>query len=234
MKSAIPQTTQASVITAEIVGRIEEEIGLGVLKPRERLVEDELMSRFKVKRHVIRQVLADLLIMGLVIRPPNKSATVRDFGAVEVSEMYYVRETLERSAAELMPLPAAPEVVAALTAIHKNHMAAAKAGRLREVFRLNIEFHRVFYQACGNSQLAEVIELFAFKTHATRSFTISDPALLMQASAEHANMIRLLQTKARKELMVAVVAHLQPAKEAYLRIAQGLDRRAQELEPAAS
>ena len=36
---------------------LEEEIVLGVLHPRERLVEDELMARFSTKRHVVRQAV---------------------------------------------------------------------------------------------------------------------------------------------------------------------------------
>lgn len=213
-KLAISTTPQ----TDEIVSLLEEEIALGVLKPRERMVEEDIMRRFNVKRHVIRQVLADLQSMGLINRPPNKGATVRDFSAIDVAEIYFVRETLERAAAELMPLPAPPSVISELSAIHQHHSAASQAGRLREVFRLNLEFHRVFFGACGNSQLVEGILLFANKAHATRSMTISDPVLLAQASKEHAEMIRLLQTKRRKELMTAVVAHLQPAKDAYLRI----------------
>src|ERR1700756_5104513 len=37
---------------------LEEQIVLGVLHPRERLVEDDLCERFNLKRHVARQVLA--------------------------------------------------------------------------------------------------------------------------------------------------------------------------------
>ena len=214
----------------DIAALMEEEIALGVLKPRERLVEEDLMVRFKVKRHVIRQVLADLQSMGLINRPPNKGATVRDFSASEVAEMYFVRETLERAAAELMPLPAPASLIEQLTAIQRRHGEASRAGRLREVFRLNLEFHRVFYGACGNSQLAEAIQMFANKTHATRSMTISDPLLLAQAGKEHVDMIALLQTKARAALMKAVVAHLQPAKEAYLRIVSEQRRLAVDLQ----
>src|ERR1043165_9801722 len=56
---------------ADIVQRLEEEIALGLLSPRERLVEDDLLARFNVKRHVVRQALAELELMGMVIRRPN-------------------------------------------------------------------------------------------------------------------------------------------------------------------
>ena len=73
-----PNVTEALTLT-EAVHRLEEEIALGLLRPRQRLVEDDLLARFNVKRHVVRQVLAELELMGMVTRRPNRGATVRDF-----------------------------------------------------------------------------------------------------------------------------------------------------------
>ena len=50
---------------AEIVGALEEEIALGRIGPRARLVEDELMQRFNTKRHIARQALVELEGMGV-------------------------------------------------------------------------------------------------------------------------------------------------------------------------
>ena len=58
---------------------------LGRLHPRERLIEDELMRRFGVKRHVVRRGLADLERMGVVERVPNRGAMVRAYRADESS-----------------------------------------------------------------------------------------------------------------------------------------------------
>src|SRR3954471_21159970 len=145
--------TPEPLTLADIVQRLEEEIALGLLSPRERLVEDDLLARFNVKRHVVRQVLAELELMGMVTRRPNRGATVRDFTTVEVEQIYFVRELLERTAVEVMPLPVAPEVARTLQDIHARHCAAVRAGRLRDVFRLNLQFHQTFFDACGNGPL---------------------------------------------------------------------------------
>jgi DNA-binding GntR family transcriptional regulator len=55
---------------------LEEQIVLGVLHPRERLVEDDLCERFNLKRHVARQVLAEVERRGLVERRKNVGALV--------------------------------------------------------------------------------------------------------------------------------------------------------------
>jgi DNA-binding GntR family transcriptional regulator len=209
---------------ADIVQRLEEEIALGLLRPRERLVEDELLSRFGVKRHIVRQVLAELELMGIVTRRPNRGATVRDFTADEIEQIYFVRELLERAAIEVMPLPAGVAVVTTLDDLHTRHCVAVKAGRLRDVFRLNLEFHQTLFEACGNAPLTEAISQFAFKAHAIRSYTIGDPNLLARVCKEHAQMIKLMRGSDRPALVKLVSEHKQPAKLAYIQASRRMER----------
>jgi DNA-binding GntR family transcriptional regulator len=204
----------------EIVATLEEEIALGIIGPRERLVEEELAQRFNVKRHVARQALTDLETMGLVGRQPNRGAAVRDYGAAEIEQLYDARQLVECHAAGLVPLPAPRGLVEALESIHKRHSAAVARGDLRRVFRENLLFHKTFFAACGNAPLVEVIETLAMKTHAIRSFSIGDPNLLKVVCREHAEMIKLLQGKKHEPLITLVGKHLQPAKNAYLRLAR--------------
>jgi DNA-binding GntR family transcriptional regulator len=207
----------------EIVQCLEEEIALGVLRPRERLVEDDLLARFKVKRHVVRQALVELELMGMVTRRPNRGAVVRDFTSVEVEQIYFVREVLERAAVEVMPLPVDPEVVKAMERLHTQHCAAVRAGRLRDVFRLNLEFHQTFFEACGNGPLTEAISQFAFKAHAIQSYTIADPTLLARVCKEHAQYLKLIRGTDRQALLDLVAKHKQPAKVAYLEASRRIE-----------
>lgn len=60
---------------------------LGVLHPRERLVEDDLCARVAIKRHVTRLVLAELEQRGLVERRKNGGALVKSYTPREVMEL---------------------------------------------------------------------------------------------------------------------------------------------------
>jgi len=218
MRSAPAAKDSEASSAAAIVQRLEEEIALGLLRPRERLVEDDLLNRFGTKRHVIRQALFDLEAMGIVVRPPNRGAVVRDLSSAEIEQIYFVRELLERAAMEVMPLPAAPALIATLTELHERHSKAARDGRLREVFRLNLEFHKQLFDACGNAQLSDAIQQFAFKSHAVRSCTIGEPKLLAKVCDEHARMIKLMRgdERNRDALIKLASEHKRPAKQAYL------------------
>jgi DNA-binding GntR family transcriptional regulator len=201
---------------AEIAAVLEEDVALGRLRPRERLREDDLTRRFGAKRHVIRLALATLVEMGALVHQANKGVAVREFGFEEVEQLYQVRELVERRAAELIPVPAPPELIRELTAIHARHTAAVGKDDLRAVFRHNLLFHRVLFAACGNPSLVSVVEQFAMKTHGIRSYTIGDRSLLARVCKEHAAMIACLECGDRAGLMQAAVDHLRPAKEAYL------------------
>lgn len=210
---------QITELTSDITGvvrMLEEDIALGILRPRERLVEDELIARFAQKRHVIRQALVDLEAMGIVVRQPNKGAMVKDFHPKEVEDLYTVRELLECKGAQLLPMPAPPALLERLKAIHKRHIVASEKGDLRSVFRENLDFHSTLYSACGNMALAQAIGQFADKTHSIRSYTIGDRQLLTQAAQQHAAMIESIEQGNRDRLIAQVVGHLAPAKAAYL------------------
>jgi DNA-binding GntR family transcriptional regulator len=214
---------------AEVVRTLEEEIALGKIGPRERLIEEELTQRFDIKRHVARQALAELETMGIVVRQPNKGAAVRDYSSADVEQLYVVRTLVETCAAGLITLPAPPALVRELTAIHARHRAAVKKGDLRRVFRENLLFHKTFFAACGNASLVEVIEHLAMKAHAIRSYSIGNPDLLVLVCSEHAMMIRLLKGSDRKPLVALVGQHIQPAKNAYLQICRHRDRLPREI-----
>lgn len=201
---------------AEVFSALEEDIALGALQPRERLIEDDLCERFATKRHVIRQCLSELEGLGLVVRRRNRGAMVRDFSRPEVEEIYSIRELLEASAARRIPLPASKQWRVELEHIHGEHSKAVEEGDLATVFRHNLSFHRTFFSACGNSYLEQLISDFALKSHAIRSYTIADPHLLQRARDEHAGIIEAVGNNDREALVRRVVSHIQPAKEAYL------------------
>lgn len=199
---------------------IEEEIALGLLRPRERLIEGDLMQKFSVKRHVARQILSLLEGSGMVTHERNKGAAVKDFSPGEAEQIYDVRELLLGRAAELIPLPAPPKLIAELKSICALHKAAAADDDLRTVFRENLRFHAVLEAACGNPHLFEALQHYGYRANAMRSFSILSPDLLAGAIAEHGQMIDALEHGDRESLRRLMIAHIQPAKRAYLQFAK--------------
>ncbi|GAU86172.1 GntR family transcriptional regulator [Bosea sp. BIWAKO-01] len=202
--------------TRMVADALEEEIVLGWLLPRERLIEEDIAARLEVKRHVVREALAELERVGLVERVPNKGAAVRLLEPQEVRQIYSVREALETLAAQQIPLPAGSEIVSRLKAIQGVHAAAVTDADARAAFRANMAFHEALFAACGNPHLVELIQMMAQKVHGARSITAANPAHLALACAEHWAMIAALEAGDRAGLVQLCRDHLRPSRDAYI------------------
>ncbi|KGD92307.1 GntR family transcriptional regulator [Achromobacter sp. RTa] len=207
---------QAPGAVQAAVAALEEDIVFGRLHPRERLTEDDLMARFSMKRHVVRQVLADLELLGVVEKKRNVGAVVRAFSAREVMELYALREVLEVHAASLIPLPVPPARLAALIAVQREHDAAVADGDARRVFRSNQRFHHEFFGLLDNAVLGQAIEEYARRTHPIRFGSLTSAAYRERARQEHWALINALRDGDRKALMAVCRNHLVPSRDAYL------------------
>lgn len=212
------QTSKPAYGVSDIVAAVEEDIVLGRLHPRERLVEETMMERFNCKRHVVRQALFQLDNIGLTERIKNRGAFVRSYPPDEVEDIYAMREILELAAVNELPLPAPPEWLAELKEVHRQHSEAVYAHDLRQVFHMNIAFHRTLFRACGNTYLYATINEFAQKAHGIRFIAITDRDALAQARREHELMIEAIRDEDRERLADLCRQHLLPSKNRYLEL----------------
>lgn len=203
-----------------VAATLEEEIVLGWLMPRERLIEEELAERLDVKRHVVREALAELERVGLVERVPNRGAFVKLLDPVEVRQIYLVREALETLAAEQIPLSAPDGLLSQLEKIQGVHSVAVASGDARAAFRANMIFHEALFAACGNPHLVELIQTMAQKVHGARSITAASAEHLALARDEHLGMIEAIKAGDRLRLVALCRKHLGPSRDAYIAAAE--------------
>ncbi len=211
-----PSARNGEDASSAIAVQLEEDIVLGRLQPRERLIEEDLSERFAVKRHIVRQAIIDLERLGLVERVRNRGAVVRLYSAREVEDINAVRDLLEGHAASLVALPVPDADLADLEAIHARHLTAIEEGRQRDTFRANLEFHRRLFGLCGNRALVAAIEAHAQKSHAYRSILVSDRTYQNWASNAHLAMIDAMRRGDRETLVRLCREHLVPAKNRYI------------------
>jgi DNA-binding GntR family transcriptional regulator len=201
-----------------VVQMLEEDIVLGRLHPRERLIEEDLCGRFAVSRHTMRLAFAELDRMGLVERPPNRGALVRSFSGEEVEQLYALRDLLEAAAAERIAFPVQQPDLDELRAIQEKHDAAVDADNFVGIFKFNYEFHRKLFSLCGNHYLADAIKTYAQRAHGIRSYALADKNERNKACKEHHKMIKALENADRRKLVSLCRDHLPASKDAYLRV----------------
>ncbi len=200
-----------------VTEQIEEDIVFGIYAPGTHLVEEPLQKRFGLSRYTLRAVMTELEQSGLVKKIPNRGVQVVEPCPDEIDELYAVRELLEVRAAELTPLPAEPWLLEELEALGNAHAAANKAGDMRAAFRLNVEFHRVQFQACPNCKLREAIKEYERKVHLVRAAAYGNPGHLDRVVAQHREIVAALASDDTARYAEAVRSHLPASTEAYRR-----------------
>jgi Transcriptional regulators len=176
----------------------------GELKPRERLVESELIAKFNVKRFTIRKAIQELAHLGFVEFTPNKGARVADINDEELEDLYCVRVNLELLAAELLIKKITPEKLSLLWKIHKEYTTAVESGIIEEMVLKNEEFHQTLYLMTENRFLADNLErlkngIFALRYNAYLSLGI--PLLSV---AQHESIINALVDGDLEKLKLSV------------------------------
>jgi DNA-binding GntR family transcriptional regulator len=200
----------------QVVKALEEDIIFGRLAPGARLVEDALLARFPVTRHVVRQALNQLERMGVAVRERNKGAAVRSLSLDEVRQLYDVRELVQRQAALTIPLPAPAALVDRLEQIQAEYSRHVDARYLRGVHESNDLFHLTLFGGCSNKYLVETIKHYMWLSLPVRAKTLADPDLLRISSEQHRMMIGMLKGRDNWVLAQLCVDHLQPSKLDYI------------------
>ncbi|NWF92715.1 MAG: GntR family transcriptional regulator [Syntrophaceae bacterium] len=212
----------STVNSLRVLKEMEEAILSGRFKPRERLIEMDLISRYGVSRTVIREALKQLEAKGLVRTTPYRGAMVADLTVEEVEEIYSVRAELERIAARLVLKHITAEEIREL-----KRLAREVEGHLREktyqMIERDSEFHRAIFRACRNRYLYDMIDYLRTKAHIVRFNAWSLPHRIEQSIMEHREMIKAIEDRNLSRLEKLIVKHLMFSKNSYMSQLKGGD-----------
>lgn len=208
-------TRMAQIDEPPLVARLEEDILFGRLRPRERLVEDDLIERTGATRHAVRQALLDLEARHLVVRIPNRGAQVRDWQRAEIDQMCQMRDWLHERAARCIPLPAPTAWVRELKRLQAEHAYAVDRGDPMEIHHSNNAFHGALFAACGNRYLAQTIEDYAQMSLGYRCHLMTRLDLAHQARDEHKQIVEAVRHGDRDRLAALCLGHTRAARKVY-------------------
>ncbi len=213
----------SSVNSTRVFKAMEAEILSGRLKPRERLVEMDLIARFGVSRTVIREAIKMLEAKGLVRSIPYRGAVVADLTVEEIEEIYFVRSHLERIAARLVLRHVTPEDIR-----HLKEVAREAEQHLRQktdrMIEMDSQFHRALFGIGRNRYLCEMIDFLRTQAHVVRFSAWSLPDRIEQSILEHRQILQAVEEGDLRGLQKLVVRHLLFSKNSYLSQLKGLKR----------
>jgi DNA-binding GntR family transcriptional regulator len=206
---------KAGVSSALVLRKLENAILSGYFKPRERLVERDLLAHFNVSRTVIREVLKMLEGRGLIKIAPYRGAVVVDLTAEEVEQLYFLRTKLEVIAADLLIEHITQQEIQRLKKL-RVELEKHQRERTEQMIEKDNEFHRVLFGACKNGYLSEMIDYLGRKAHIVKFNAWSLPNRIEQSILEHRATIEALERRDGDALEKLVVGHLLFSRNSYL------------------
>lgn len=194
---------------------MEQAILSGQFKPRERLIEMNLIPRYGVSRTVIREALKALEAKGLVRTSPFRGAAVADLTVDEIGEIYFVRMAVEKIAARLIIKNIRPVEIQGLKKLLKEverHLQK-KTDRMIEK---DSEFHRGIFRTCRNAVLCDIIDWLRTRSHIVGYNAWSLPQRIEQSILEHREILQAIEKRDPVQLEKMIVQHLTYSKNSYL------------------
>ncbi|MFI2606671.1 GntR family transcriptional regulator [Kitasatospora sp. NPDC018619] len=154
---AAPDPLSRVPLGEQVRGLLLEGLLNGRWQPGDRIVERRLAAELDVSQAPVREALRALQALGLLDAEPNRGVRVREIGPAELHEVYQVRASLERLAAESAVVRLAGDT-SALERHAERMAAAAAAGDALGQARHGVAFHREIVAASGNGTLLRTWE----------------------------------------------------------------------------
>lgn len=127
----------------------------GAYPPGERIVETRIAQEFGVSQAPVREALRELESMRFIVSEPFRGARVREVTTEELAEIYPVRAALEEVAARAAVSNMEGRVDALMTEIELMR-EAADARDVHRFIAHDVAFHGTIVDASGNRTLQEL------------------------------------------------------------------------------
>ena len=176
-------------LAEHIVEDLERKIITRVLKPGERIIEESLCKTFGVSRSPVREAFQILESQGFVVREPRKGISVAEITPQEAVDIYRIRAGLEGLAMALAVRNQTPSLLKKLKTLHKQMIQAAAKESAKTYSNLNVKFHALIIEACGNQRLVQLIGNFDKQTKLYRLAIVNSPGWMDNSTRIHGSII---------------------------------------------
>ncbi|MDC0737990.1 GntR family transcriptional regulator [Cognatishimia sp. SS12] len=174
------------------------------------LRQSEIAKQFGVSKVPVREALQKLEAEGFVLLLPNKGAFVREVPAEEVLDLLDIRAALESQAVE----NAVPQMIETdLQALQANLKAYSEAPDIPAWSQLNLEFHRMLCEPCGNTQLMLMLEDIQLRIGPFLRLTVTEASGMERPRRDHDLIVQACLSGNAKEAAALVRRHIQETKK---------------------
>jgi DNA-binding GntR family transcriptional regulator len=175
--------------TVSLLDRLRMAIYHGELGPNQRLVESELAASYGTSRSAVREALALLENEGLILRPRNRSASVRPVTPAEAVEITEVRAVIEGLCAAKAAAVATEADHAELRALAREMADAVRRGDMLADSRISDLMHAKIREIGAQGTANRILERLRYQDVRYQFHVSLLPGRLVKGADEHYDII---------------------------------------------
>jgi GntR family transcriptional regulator, rspAB operon transcriptional repressor len=194
----------------EVYEKIRYRIITNDLGPGDQLFEKELMHEYQIGRTPLREILMELQQNGLIEILPKLGTRVVSLDLRTLREIVQLRRELEGLAAELAVTQIKGTDTERLKSLLKeaSEIPDDSPSSLKHLSEIDIEFHKIIYNASGNRQLTLIIESLLYKMSMYWFQVGFSAADFREQFEELENLVKAIEKKEDKDARQIMKRHI--------------------------
>ncbi len=142
-----------------VEAHLRKAIHAGKLRPRQRIIEEDLASELEVSRGPVREALLRLERDGLVVTTSRRGTFIRDISLAEIGVIFRMRAKLEGLCVRYMRENSSINPQELLNRSLKKLKTAAAKNNEEQFFDADMELHRTIWKAANQPLLYRTLNL---------------------------------------------------------------------------
>jgi len=141
----------------QVYDYLRNQLRFGTLKPGSLINTEETAARLGVSRTPLRDALTQLAMEDFVSIIPRRGVVVRPLTLRDIEEYYQIIGALEGMAVLLSSQRIGPSGIAEMRRHITEMKKALENDDFDRYYRMNLDFHDTYLQACGNLKLSRIV-----------------------------------------------------------------------------
>jgi len=197
----------------QVFEQVKEIIVRGEIPAGKRMIESEIAASMGISRTPVREAVHKLEAEGLLQPLPRGGYVVRGLSLPDIEETFEIRSILESFAAYLAANRHSSKEILPLEKKMEEFQRYLDRDDLKELTRINTEFHEFLYALSRSQRLIKMIYDLRDEIYFLRKIILNSVDMARLSNKDHREIIKAIKKREAKKVERLVRDHILRGKE---------------------
>ena len=197
----------------QVFEQVKEIIVRGEIPAGKRMIESEIAASMGISRTPVREAVHKLEAEGLLQPLPRGGYVVRGLALPDIEETFEIRSILESFAAYLAANRHSSKEILPLEKKMEEFQRYLDRDDLKELTRINTEFHEFLYALSRSQKLIKMINDLRDEIYFLRKIILNSVDMARLSNKDHREIIKAIKRRKAKKVENLVRDHILRGKE---------------------